>query len=1093
MYIICLEGRYILNFKVGGNGKLSYFCKHRLSIAIFLKGQNMNLRSFFMGLVACCASVATAQNLRTSEPQNVLTSEPQNLRTSQDVIVYFKAGGAVVYPSDITRGVEQDADAVRITLVNDSVIAFPMAEVDSVGSQVPQNLPVFTSFKFNNKYNDQVFTDVVATVTADTVRARVGAIGKWLTPSFNVSDEGARVWVNSREQVSKQSRVCFEGDVTYTIGYDGWQVLSYTKVKDEVWSEPTDGAIYERINLTADQLSTNAPSNYDEDVDKLVDDNTGTYFHSTWGNGEYEKLPMSDFPYIEVALEEELQQFVFGYTTSFKHDNRTPLSFFLQVSADGEEWTDVKDFTAEDGVPQSGVGVTYESPLVSLDAPCRFIRLTMTEASYKNYLVLSEFWLKEYVGESDPEGPTLVSPAEYAYQMRPFGRDVCVRVEWPTDTAHVPAIYIDTENGQFPADKETYLKASIRIDGAGVYPDFSDSVNIRGRGNSSWAGQYGKSPYRLKFDSSKKPFGLTKGKSWVLLANRQTGSMLSNAVAMKIASMVETAGANRIIPVDLYLNGIYRGSYNFTQQVGLSNNSIDLDDETYATLLELDSYYDEPYKFRPYSYYLPTNIKDPDLEDFEDPYPMYDLIREDFSNFTDVLYQGTDDYANLIDVESFARFLLVNDLVMNLELGHPKSTYLYKEDLRALHSRYVFGPVWDFDWAYGYENTYSYCTTDPKQHYFDKLIRNYGYDFFYDLRHNSEAVGRAYYKEWKDFMEKHREELLDYVETYYQYAKSSFESNANVWSDGKNYETVKNNTINWLAERSQFIFDNLEAYDLETPMNYSVGDANLDGYITVADVTCILNKILGRKNETFNFDQADVDCNSVITVNDVVHAVALVMNQPEESSTALTRPKAEATLTMQPFQVGMGEATYCPLTLQVESDAYTALQFELHLPRQMTLQDVDLSAVFEGHKAVFQELSSGTYRVVVYSNNGKALPAGAHEIYLALTPTQMLPEAQRVVSTSAVLLANTLGEDHRVGAQTTNFDVATTGIHHALHDTAIQGGETLIVESASARMLSVYGLDGRCVKKVALHPGKNTIELPNGIYVVENVKVTISK
>ena len=114
--------------------------------------------------------------------------------------------------------------------------------------------------------------------------------------------------------------------------------------------------------------------------------------------------------------------------------------------------------------------------------------------------------------------------------MRPYGRDVSVNVEWPTDTARVPAIYIYTENGEFPADKETYLKAAIRIDGAGVFPDFNDSVNIRGRGNSSWAGQYGKSPYRLKFDDSKKPFGLTKGKSWVLLANKQTGSMLSNAV-----------------------------------------------------------------------------------------------------------------------------------------------------------------------------------------------------------------------------------------------------------------------------------------------------------------------------------------------------------------------------------------------------------------------------------------------------------------------------------------------------------------------------------------------------------------------------------
>ena len=1035
------------------------------------KTQDMNLRSLLLCMLASCATIVSAQ----------------------DVLVYFKSGNVNVYPSEIVKSTAQDADALRITLNNDSVITFAMAEVASVGNEAPQDLPVFTSFKFNNKYNDQVFTDVEATITPDTIRARVGAIGKWLTPSFNISDDRAKVWVGNKEQVSKQSRLPFEGDVTYTIGYEGWQQLSYTKIADEVWSEPTEGLIYEQINLTADQLSTNAPSNYDEDVDKLVDNNTGTFFHSTWGSGEYEKLPLSAFPYIEVALEEEVQNFTFGYSTSFRTADRFPLSFLLQVSADGETWIDVKDYTAEDGLPQSGVGMTYEAPLIRLDSPCRFVRLTMTEANYKNYLVLSEFWLKKLVSEGEAQGPELIRPAQYAYQMHPYGRDVCVQIEWPTDTARVPAIYIETLSGIYPFDKETYLEATIRIDGAGVFPDFEGEVNIRGRGNSSWAGQYGKSPYRLKFNSSQKPFGLTKGKSWVLLANRQTGSMLSNAVAMKIASMVETAAANRIIPVDLYLNGDYRGNYNFTQQVGISNNSIDLDDESYATLLELDTYYDELYKFRPYCYSLPTNVKDPDLDEMDDPYPMFDLIQEDFSNFTDVLYMGTEDYANLIDVEMFARFLLVNELVMNLELGHPKSTYLYKEDLRALHSRYIFGPVWDFDWAYGYENTSSYCTTDPEVDYFDKLIRGLGYNFFYDLRFNSEAVKRAYYKEWKDFMDKHYDELLDYVETYYQYAKSSFESNANTWGDGKNYETVKNNTVNWLAKRAQYIYANLEQYDLESPLDISVGDANLDGAITVADVTCILNKILGQPNETFNFDQADVDCNSAITINDVVHEVALVMNQPEQSSTALSRRKADATLKMQPFQLGLSEATYCPLTLQVDNDDYTALQFELRLPSEMSIQDVDLSAQFDHHKAVFQELNTGTYRVMIYSDNGKALPAGAHEIYVALNADQMLPEAQRVVSTSAVLLANRMGEDFRVGAQTTNFDVATTSIQDALHTTAIQGGETLIVETATARTLAIYALDGRCVKKVALHPGKNTISLPNGIYIVENVKVTISK
>jgi hypothetical protein len=41
---------------------------------------------------------------------------------------------------------------------------------------------------------------------------------------------------------------------------------------------------------------------------------------------------------------------------------------------------------------------------------------------------------------------------------------------------------------------------------------------------------------------------------------------------------------------------------------------------------------------------------------------------------------------------------MINEIVSNGELGHPKSTYLYKKDSG---SNIRMGPLWDFDWAYG--------------------------------------------------------------------------------------------------------------------------------------------------------------------------------------------------------------------------------------------------------------------------------------------------------------------------------------------------------------------------------------------------------
>ena len=161
------------------------------------------------------------------------------------------------------------------------------------------------------------------------------------------------------------------------------------------------------------------------------------------------------------------------------------------------------------------------------------------------------------------------------YGFMPYGRQYIVTVDYLTDhSTMVPRIDINTKDSVNITSRKVYVDAEIIIDGAGVFPSMTDSVQIKGRGNNSWSSDpNSKNPYRLKFAEKVKPLGLTKGKNWVLLANKLKGSMLTNAIGMKAASLMGTEAANHIIPVDLYLNGKYKGSYNFTEKVGFSNNS----------------------------------------------------------------------------------------------------------------------------------------------------------------------------------------------------------------------------------------------------------------------------------------------------------------------------------------------------------------------------------------------------------------------------------------------------------------------------------------------------------------------------------------
>ena len=60
---------------------------------------------------------------------------------------------------------------------------------------------------------------------------------------------------------------------------------------------------------------------------------------------------------------------------------------------------------------------------------------------------------------------------------------------------------------------------------------------------------------------------------------------------------------------------------------------------------------------------------------------------------------------------------------------------------------------------------------------------------------------------------------------------------------------------------------------------FKSGDANGDGYVTLADAVAVVNYILGNPSENFNASNADVDGNGSITITDAVSIVNMVLPQ----------------------------------------------------------------------------------------------------------------------------------------------------------------------------------------------------------------------
>ena len=462
-----------------------------------------------------------------------------------------------------------------------------------------------------------------------------------------------------------------------------------------------------------------------------------------------------------------------------------------------------------------------------------------------------------------------------------------VKAQWEATGCKVPRIDIDIEKGHTVASRNHYLNATFKITGHGTYKDFAGTVQIKGRGNNSW--NYAKKSYRLKFTEKVKLFGLIKGKSWVLLANPQHGSMMTNAIAMKVGELANAPYANHIIPVELYINGEYRGSYIFTEKVGLGNNSVDVNEEL-AYMLELDSYYDEVFRFRSAHSSLPVNIKDPDLQEFEtgkvsssllqsflnencknsipsQSFPntsaaavvisnynarnaIFNVIKEQF-NRLDSIVCNNGNLEEVLDLDAAARYVLVNDLVFNREILNPKSTFLWKADITSPDSKFILGPLWDFDYAFGYDGKRYFTDVTGKTCIVDGVYP--GCKFFTALMNNKEFQ-RHYYKVWCEFVENDCiTEIMQYIADYYGFVKESYSNNAMLWGDNTDYAALVPQMQQWIKERHDHIVSNLTVYDIADLMEKSpVSNNNEETGNRYSGIYTIYGK---RINDTGNLQQ----------------------------------------------------------------------------------------------------------------------------------------------------------------------------------------------------------------------------------------------
>ncbi|MFT5886854.1 MAG: hypothetical protein ACI9IP_003325 [Arcticibacterium sp.] len=363
----------------------------------------------------------------------------------------------------------------------------------------------------------------------------------------------------------------------------------------------------------------------------------------------------------------------------------------------------------------------------------------------------------------------------------------------------LPVFRITTENKTPVNSKDIYQNASLTIDGD---QPFTGYIEIRGRGNTTWG--FPKKPFKIRLHEKTSLLNGLPAKKWILLANYLDPSLMQNAVAMKIGHLLQMPFTNTIEPIELWLNNVFLGNYMLTEQVEAKENRVDVGKE--GVLLSLDTGIEpDENNFESSIYKLPIIIKHPK----EKNDPRLETVEQDFNELEKRINSSDfpdNNYLELFDGEQMAKYLIVYTLTCNEEINHPKSTYIHKK----LGGKFTMGPIWDFDWAFSYEQSHEHYINPRRPLFWERNSK--GKIFF--KRIVSDPQIRALMKtQWQIFRSNNYNKLLDFVDSYAASIESSREADFKKWGRGEaDFNVEKEDLKNWLVLRANYMDDLVEGY-----------------------------------------------------------------------------------------------------------------------------------------------------------------------------------------------------------------------------------------------------------------------------------------
>ena len=419
------------------------------------------------------------------------------------------------------------------------------------------------------------------------------------------------------------------------------------------------------------------------------------------------------------------------------------------------------------------------------------------------------------------------------------------------DSTDFPLVIINTDEFGIPY-KNIRRKAFMGIidNGPGTYNLPADSFNVYSgeisievRGQSS--SQFPKRSYRfetiytvdtIETDTNVTLLGMPADDDWILFGPFHDKSQLRNKMINDLGRRLGSY-QTRSRFCELIMNGEYLGLYRLSETIKRNANRVNI-----ARLRE-----EEITGIDVTGGYIMRLDKD-NTNDVEVVYPKADRIQPEQTEYiysfldTCMSVLFSDDFTDpdigfrkYMSDTSLVDNLVINELTKNAD-AYLYSTYFYK-DRADRDNRIKFGPLWDYDLAFGNSS-------------FQQADLTYGWQFDINTRlpvtrilQDVEFV-EFFQNRWHELRQgmQHNDSLFALMDSMANYIQEPRERNYEVWPViseylfhpnyiSQTYEEEMQNIKNWLTDRIQWIDENINNIYYPVDIYSAVEDNPLAEYI----------------------------------------------------------------------------------------------------------------------------------------------------------------------------------------------------------------------------------------------------------------------